>query len=329
MLSKKSIMGKHKQVACEICFKYMRSDNLKRHYQNKHILSCFTSSSTKQTTEKCVRPCLQSRKKFKDGEAPDIKRNGGNDSDSYKHRPSQNQSQTQQYPSAKELNQITLYSRYRFKPESKLKEYLYIKTNIKRSYYMLVEILEDLKVIVRSEKLYDPKNPSIIMCDPDLEIALNMKDLHVTEVREQILKQLTLLRQQSWRENFNAFISKSKSTSASSRPPAKTTNVPTTLVPDTEAKYIVKPSLMGLLRSECEEKDRTKAAFKFEEVVNLLFRYLNRRKDTLFDSRNIKVARVHLDPLGRVLGGIVRFHRCRAENLLKAQLSPVNPVAPP
>ena len=55
---------------------------------------------------------------------------------------------------------------------------------------MLMEILEDLKVIVRSEKLYDPKNPSIIMCDPDLEIALNMKDLHVTEIRDQILKQL-------------------------------------------------------------------------------------------------------------------------------------------
>ena len=95
-------MGKHKQVACEICFKYMRSDNLKRHCQNKHILSCFTSSSTKQTTEKCGRPCPQSRKKFKDGEAPDIKRNGGNDSGSYKHHPSQNQSQTQQYTSAKE-----------------------------------------------------------------------------------------------------------------------------------------------------------------------------------------------------------------------------------
>ena len=147
-------MGKHKQVACEICFKYMRSDNLKRHYQNKHILSCFTSSSTKQTTEKCVRPCLQSRKKFKDGEAPDIKRNGGNDSDSYKHRPSQNQSQTQQYPSAKELNQITLYSRYRFKPESKLKEYLFIKTKIRRSYYILVEILEHLVQISYKMKGY-------------------------------------------------------------------------------------------------------------------------------------------------------------------------------
>ena len=119
---------------------------------------------------------------------------------------------------------------------------------------MLMEIFEDLKVILRSEKLYDPKNPSIIMCDSDLEIALNMKDLHVTEIRDQILKQLTLQRQQNWRENFNTFISKSKSTSASSTPPAKTTQ-PTTLVPDKEAKYIVKPPLMGLLRTECEEKD--------------------------------------------------------------------------
>ena len=85
---------------------------------------------------------------------------------------------------------------------------------------------------------------------------------------------------------------------------------------------------MGLLRTECEEKDRAKAAFKFEEVVNLLFKYLIRRRDTLFDSRNIKVARVHHDPLGRALGGIARFHICQAENLLRAQLSPVNTVAP-
>jgi hypothetical protein len=247
---------------------------------------------------------------------------------SYMHHPSQNHSQTQNYPSPKELNQITLYSRYRFKPESKLKEYLFIKTKVKRSYYMLMEILEDLKVIVRSEKLYDPKNPSIIMCDPDLEIALNMKDLHVTEIRDQILKQMTLLRQQNWRKNFNAFISKSKSTSASSRPPAKPKNLHP-LVPDTEAKYIVKPSLMGLLRSECEEKDRAKAAFKFQEVFHLLCKYLIRRKDTCFDPRNIKVARLHLDPLGRALGGIVRFHRCQAENLLKAQMTPIVPLILP
>ena len=236
-------------------------------------------------------------------------------------QPSQNQSHQEQYPSPRELNRIILFSRYRFKPDSKLKEYLFIKTKVKRSYYMLMEIFKELKVIIRSEKLYDPKNPSIIMCDPDLEIALNMKDLHVTEIRDQILGQLSLLRRQNWRENYNSFISKSK---GSSIPHGKTSNVTTT--PDQEAKYSVNPSLMGLLRTECEEKDRTKAAFTFEEVVNLLFKYLIRRRDTLFDPRNQKVARIHLDPLGRALGGISRFHRCQAENLMRAQLTPLSPV---
>ena len=69
-----------------------------------------------------------------------------------------------------------------------------MKTKVKRSYYMLVEILGKLKIILRSEKLYDPLNPSIIMCDSDLEYALNMKDLHVIEIRKQILKQLTLVK---------------------------------------------------------------------------------------------------------------------------------------
>ena len=187
-------------------------------------------------------------------------------------QPSQNQSHKEQYPSPRELNRIILFSRYRFKPDSKLKEYLFIKTKVKRSYYMLMEIFKELKVIIRSEKLYDPKNPSIIMCDPDLEIALNMKDLHVTEIRDQILGHMSLLRRQNWRENYNSFIYKSKD---SFIPHGKKSNVSTT--PDQEAKYSVNPSLMGLLRTECEEKDRTKAAFTFEEVPKLLFKYLIRR----------------------------------------------------
>ena len=43
------------------------------------------------------------------------------------------------------------------------------------------------------------------MCDPDLEYVLNMKDLHVTEVQNQILKQLTLVKQQNWGKNFNTY----------------------------------------------------------------------------------------------------------------------------
>ena len=80
-------------------------------------------------------------------------------------------------------------------------------------------------------------------------------------------------------------------------------------------------AVMGLLRTECEEKDKEKVAFKFDEVFHLLFKYLIIRKDTLFDSRNMRIARIHRDPLVRVLGGITRFHICQAKNLLRAQLS--------
>ena len=59
------------------------------------------------------------------------------------------------------------------------------------------------------------------MCDPSLERALNMKDLHVIEIRDQILKQTTMLKRQEWRDNFITFISKSKGMTASPRPPAK------------------------------------------------------------------------------------------------------------
>ena len=175
--------------------------------------------------------------------------------------------------------------------------------------------MENLKVIVRSEKLFDIKNPSIIMCDPDLELALDMKDLHVTEIRNQILKQLTLVKQQNWHDHFNTY--RKGDQSFSSRSLIKTSNA--TLVPVKEAKYTVKPSLMVLLRTECEEKD--KAAFTYLEVFHLLSKYLLKRRETLFDPRNIKVARVHQDPLGRALGGIARFHSCQVQNLLRAQLT--------
>ena len=41
--------------------------------------------------------------------------------------------------------------------------------------------------------MYDEKNPSIILCSRDLEEALNMKALHVTEIRDLVLSHLIKL----------------------------------------------------------------------------------------------------------------------------------------
>ncbi len=44
-------------------------------------------------------------------------------------------------------------------------------------------MLTILKEIIRDEEMFDMRNPAIILCDKDLEAALNMRALHVTEIR--------------------------------------------------------------------------------------------------------------------------------------------------
>jgi hypothetical protein len=60
--------------------------------------------------------------------------------------------------------------------------FLYIK--LIRS--VLVKVLTILKEIIRDEEMFDMRNPAIILCDKDLEAALNMRALHVTEIRYRI-----------------------------------------------------------------------------------------------------------------------------------------------
>ena len=47
----------------------------------------------------------------------------------------------------------------------------------------MIQILIILKNIIRGEGLFDPSNPVVIICSPELEKAFNMKALHVTEIR--------------------------------------------------------------------------------------------------------------------------------------------------
>ena len=48
-----------------------------------------------------------------------------------------------------------------------------------------------LKTIIVEEKLQDQSNKSIELCSKDLEEALNMKALHVIEMKQQVLAQIT------------------------------------------------------------------------------------------------------------------------------------------
>ena len=40
-----------------------------------------------------------------------------------------------------------------------------------------------MKRVIANDKLYDPQNPTVVLCDQRLEEALDVKALHVSEIR--------------------------------------------------------------------------------------------------------------------------------------------------
>lgn len=55
--------------------------------------------------------------------------------------------------------------------------------SLSESVSFLSKVLLALKRIIASEKLYDPQNPTVILCDESLENAIDVKALHVSEIR--------------------------------------------------------------------------------------------------------------------------------------------------
>ena len=59
--------------------------------------------------------------------------------------------------------------------------------------FTLQNLISDLGGIIIKEQLFDPLNPDIILCDSDLEVALNLKALRVTDLKHYILSQLVCI----------------------------------------------------------------------------------------------------------------------------------------
>ncbi len=75
----------------------------------------------------------------------------------------------------------------RFKPGAKLHPYLADRCRELVSHnfveYTLYTILLALRQVISKTGMFDRNNPTVITCDKELESAIGMKALHVTEVR--------------------------------------------------------------------------------------------------------------------------------------------------
>ena len=222
------------------------------------------------------------------------------------------------------LNMQLLDTLFTFNHQSKLKEYLTAKTKVDKTFYKLGEVLTFLKNIIREEKQFDTSNPSIIVCDRELEMALDVKALHVTEVRDRVLSQMTKVPEPDIAKIPHTELCADSRIRWSAQTPKTinsvsiSVNIPT----DENARFTLKPDFMKVLHS-VPGADTEQTIFSFGEVAALLSKYILSRKNDIFDPRNIKVALVEGDILGTCFQ-VRAFHRCQINNLIKKQLIPVD-----
>ena len=67
------------------------------------------------------------------------------------------------------------------------------KAETKKNIWTLVELLVDIKEIIKANLMYDRKNPTIILCDEKMEKVFKMKAIHICQIRSLVLQHLELV----------------------------------------------------------------------------------------------------------------------------------------
>lgn len=216
--------------------------------------------------------------------------------------------------SVKPSNQYTIYTLpRRFKNDAKLHPFLAIKApdmiQLNKVNYTLFTVLSAMRSLISNERLYDPNNTTVIICSLELEAALGMKSLHVTEVRDVVLTQMEVL--------YPGLLASIPDNPADNNRALAQQHGRF----DVNGRFYVKPHFLRVLRM-VNEVDKSQQVFSYKEVTSYLSQYILDNKDRFFDDRNIKIAHVENDPLG-IAFNVKAFHRTQVTTLLRNQLIPV------
>ena len=216
-----------------------------------------------------------------------------------------------------------LHNLYKFISESTLKQFIQKKTGVEKTYYTLAEVLVVLKEIIRGEQMFDTRNPSIIICSEEMELALDLHALHVSEIRNAVLKHLIEIPKSELRTKYAAETPTGlgNDVNQSGETFNKKLKDSTPKLIDENAKFKLKPELQEIADLVLGT-DARETVFKFKEITEVLSKYILSKKNEIFDKRNIRVALVGKDLLGKAFG-VSAFHRCQINDLLCKQLIPI------
>jgi hypothetical protein len=220
-----------------------------------------------------------------------------------------------------------------FQIQCPLKDYLQgkcLQVSFQSSKTTLNAVLTGLKEVISREKLYDPQNACIVVCDSLLEFALNVKSLHISEVKNFVLKRLVTAVDlpSPWPDRKTR------------HPPLKRIFVPEfpkadpkkVAVPvegprpdlsklNSDTQCVITPDFKkALLVVAKEEMEKCGDSYSYCQLTKWLSAYILHDRHRFFDERNIKVCNLpENDPLA-VAFALQHFHRTQVTSLLHSQI---------
>jgi hypothetical protein len=208
-----------------------------------------------------------------------------------------------------------LWALYTFKPDSTLHPYLQniIPGQYNQNAFTLVTLVTDFKNIIKKKNLFDVKNPAIILCDPDLESALNINGFHIKDIQKCLLNQLICVTPIT--PHQCPLVEKRKMFESQE-------NVVPKIVTHIPNKYYILSPLFKSALSTVPFFPHNLQCFTLNEIYNYVSRYIIFKKNQLLDPRNITLAVVKNDPLGKAFN-VNAFDRCQAVKLIKRNILPV------
>ena len=208
----------------------------------------------------------------------------------------------------------------RFKSDAKLHLFLAAKVpnliKIGKVDYTLWTVLKAMRTVISTELLYDAHNTTIILCNQELEEALGMKALHVSEAKQVILLQM----EESQPELYTSLTENFSMETASNNIAGEQQHHSNEVRFEANNRFYVKPHFLRVLR-KVAAVDKSQILFTYKEVTSYLSQYILDNKDRFFDDRNIKIAHVEQDILG-IAFNVKAFHRTQVTTLLRNQLIP-------
>ena len=167
---------------------------------------------------------------------------------------------------------------FKFKTVS-LHQYIMRKGRVVKTLFRFEEILLIMKRTISEEGLYDVNNPVIVMCDDEMEKALNIKAFHDEELCGVLLKHLIRIDNDEflrryYRDDFLKMLNQ-KAIENPIRIPAAiyAHNFPGTIRLKENMRFTCKSRFLQILRG-LPNVEKNKVVFTFGEIVRLLSEYI-------------------------------------------------------